>query len=243
MIRRVLSLEELSALPLKGIEAQKIRSILLAYGTKYDFCRFYVSEDVILCETDGNFVLCEIGRIDDISELADFLEFNGFSEIFCSETLGKELSAYLKCGCAKVNLMRFCGAAVSCAYVDCDPRLEDVFKILSSSFDINYEHWYVDMSHRIRHNVAKSRRLGGSALIIQHDINGEALLSQIATLPEERGRGNASRLISSVCAELSASDVYVVCEDTLLPFYRKAGFEKIANKFIFTKNIGKKTLK
>lgn len=234
MIRRAFFPEELSHLPRKGIEAQKIRALLLAYGTKYDFCRFYVSEDFILCETDGSFVVCGIGSSYELSELSDFFSFNGFSEIFCSETLGEGLSQNLNCAFTKVNLMRFCGNPAKCGEVECDPPLDEVFKILSSSFDIDYEHWYVDMSHRIRHNVAKARKLGGSALMIQHDLNGEALLSQIATLPEQRGRGQASRLILSVCAELSQSSVYVVCEDKLLPFYRGVGFEKAAGKFIIT---------
>lgn len=232
MIRRALFPEELSNLPQKGTEAQKIRAMLIAYGTKYDFCRFYVSEFFIMCETDGSFVVCEFGNIGVLSELADFFKFNGFSEIFCSGTIGKMLAEKLNCGSQKVNLMRFIGDPVRCAEVESDPPLDEVFKILSSSFDIDYEHWYVDMSHRIRHNVAKARKLGGSALIIQHDLNGEALLSQIATLPEQRGQGNASRLISSVCAELSQSDVFVICEDKLLEFYRRIGFEKTSDKFI-----------
>lgn len=234
MIRRAFLPEEFARLPKKGIEAQKIRALLLAYGTKYDFCRFYVTNDFILCETDGSFVVCELGEPDDISELAYFFGFNGFSEIFCSEKLGKLLSANLKCGFQKVNLMRFCGESVRCAEVECTTRLDEVYRILSSSFDIDYEHWYVDMSHRIRHNVAKPRKLGGSALIVQHDLNGEALLSQIATLPNERGRGNASRLILSVCAELFQSEVYVICEDALLSFYSGIGFEKSADRFILT---------
>ena len=235
MIRRVFSPDELARLPQKGVEAQKIRALLLAYGTKYDFCRFYVSEDVILCETDGSFVVCGIGEPGALSELADFFGFNGFSEIFCSDIIGDVLLSQLDCGCQRVCLMRFCGVPVRCTEVDTEPSLDEVFRILSASFDIDYEHWYVDMSHRIRHNVAKARLLGSSALIVQHDINGEALLSQIATLPSERGRGNASRLISSVCAELSPSDVYVICEDILLPFYGKLGFEKTSCKFIFSK--------
>ena len=91
MIRRVIAPEELAHLPQKGIEAQKIRALLLAYGTKYDFCRFYVSESVIICEMNGSFVVCEFDEVDDISELADFFNFNGFSEIFCSEPLGKRI--------------------------------------------------------------------------------------------------------------------------------------------------------
>lgn len=232
MIKRAIYPEELASLPQKGIEAQKIRALLLAYGTQYDFCRFFVSENFLLCETNGSFVVCEIGEADDISELADFFRFNGFSEVFCSEPLGARISKGLNCRLKKVNLMRFCGSPVRCAEVECDPHLDEVFKILSSSFDISYEHWYVDISHRIRHNVAKARMLDGSALIVQHDLNGEALLSQIATLPEQRGRGNASRLITSVCAELFPSEVYVICEDILLPFYGRSGFEKAADKFI-----------
>ena len=235
MIRRAFSSEELAHLPQKGVEAQKIRALLLAYGTKYDFCRFYVSEEVILCETDGSFVVCEIREIDNVSELADFFKFNSFSEVFCSETIGEMLSKSLKGVCQKVNLMRFCGNPVRCAEVEQAPPLDGVFKIISSSFDVDYEHWYVDMSHRIRHNVAKARMLGNSALIIQHDINGEALLSQIATLPEARGSGSASRLVSSVCAELCDSDVIVICEDMLLPFYNRLGFEKTADKFILSR--------
>lgn len=234
MIRRVLLPDEMARLPQNGVEAQKIRALFLSYGTKYDFCRFYVSEDFLLCETDGSFVVCETDEADDLSELADFFKFNGFSEIFCSEALGEKLTANMKCSSRKVNLMRFCGVPVKCAEVESDPLLDEVFKILSSSFDIDYEHWYVDMSHRIRHNVAKARLLGSSALVIQHDLNGEALLSQIATLPSERKQGNASRLISSVCAELFQSEVFVICEDKLLPFYRKIGFEKTADKFIIT---------
>lgn len=232
MIRHVQFPDELANLPLKGVEAQKIRALLLAYGTKYDFCRFYVSEDLILCETDGCFVVCDLNDVSDISELADFFRFSGFSEAFCSEKIGKMLSDALACGFKKVNLMRFCGEPLGGEEVESDPPLDKVFRIISSSFEIDYESWYTDMSHRMRHNVAKARCLGGSALMIQHDLNGEALLSQVATLPYERGHGNAARLISSVCAELSPSEVFVICEDKLLSFYEKVGFTKEANKFI-----------
>lgn len=234
MIRRVNSPEELSVLPRKGIEAQKIRALLLAYGTKYDFCRFYVSEEVVLCETDGSFVVCELNERVDLSELAEFLGFVGFSELFCSERVGGALSKILKCNAQRVNIMRFCGEPAEIDGVDREPPLDEVFGILAASFELDYGKWYTDMSHRIRHGVANARRLDGSALIIQHDINGEALLSQIATFPEQRGKGNASRLILSVCAELSESDVYVICEDKLLRFYRKLGFDKVADKFVIS---------
>lgn len=237
MIRRAYSSAVLSVLPKNGVEAQKIRALLLAYGTKYDFCRFYVSENAVLCETDGSFVMCETRASDDSSaeELAGFLELSGFTDIFCSAELGKQLSERLSGNFRRVRLMRFCGTSLECADVEKTPPLEEVYRVLSTAFDIEHDAWYADMSHRIRHGVARARLLDGSALIIQHDINGEALLSQIATVPEKRGRGNAARLIRSVCAELSESAVCVVCEEDLISFYRKVGFQPIGEKYIVTK--------
>lgn len=243
MIKRVCLTEELSRLPFCGVEAQKIRALLLAYGIGYDFCRFFVSNGLILCDLSGSFVVCELdGFFDhfdnnDISELTDFFAFNGFNEIFCSEKVGRMLSTYLNCGSQRVNLMRFFGTPVKCGEMETDPSLDDVYKIISSSFAIDRERWYVDMSHRIRHGVAKARLLGGSALIIQHDLNGEALLSQVATLPEHRRQGNAARLISSVCAELSQSKIYVLCENSLVSFYQKIGFEQTDKKYVFSRDI------
>lgn len=236
MIRRASSEDELFRLPERGVEAQKIRALLLAYGTKYDFCRFFVSEDFfILCEMNGSFVVSEIGETSNTEELADFLGFSGFSEVFCSEALGERLKGLLCCNAERVDLMRFSGKAteaVKCSEVEISPRLDDVYNILKTSFDIEYEPWYADMSHRIRHNVAGARLLGDSALMIQYNLNGEALLSQIATAPGSRNRGNASRLISAVCAELFPSNVFVICEDCLTGFYRRIGFEPAGYKVI-----------
>ena len=236
MIRRATSAEELSRLPEHGVEAQKIRALLLAYGTKYDFCRFFVSEDFILCEMNGSFVVSEIGEYPDVEELADFFGFGGFSEIFCSDVLGKRLAERLEGReCETVSLMKFCGSVSETetrGETNRPPRLDNVYVILKTAFDIDYEAWYTDMSHRIRHNVASARLLGRSALMIQYDQNGEALLSQIATAPEARGQGNASKLIREVCAELYPDDVYVICEDDLVGFYNKLGFKIVRHNSI-----------
>lgn len=232
MIKRAFSPDELAALPKNGVEAQKIRALLLAYGTKYDFCRFFFSEYVIICETDGCLVISELSENLDIGELADFVSFCGFSEIFCSEELGGRLAKNIDCNVEKVNLMCFHGERVFNIESENSPPLDKVYNIIKTSFDINYEPWYTDISHRIRHGISKARILDGSALIVQHDLNGEALLSQIATLPECRRQGNAARLIGAVCGELSESSVYILCTDTLRPFYEKVGFVYSSTKMI-----------
>lgn len=217
-------------------EALKIYALWLCYGTKYDFCRFYTADGAIVCGQNGSFVVSEFGDCD-FEELAGFFAMGGFAEIFCSERAGAELSGKLRCSREDVYLMRFNGTGVAhdvepIVTTEKETPLDEFYKILKTSFEIEFEPWYLDMSHRIRHGVTQTRRLGGSVLVIQHDLYGSALLSQVATLPEERGKGGASILISAVCAELSDSCVFVICEDKLRGFYKKNGFSEVCRKSI-----------
>lgn len=232
MIKRVLSNTRLEKLPKRGIEAQKIRALMLSYGVNYDFCRFYISDNLFIGEQNGQFIICETAPLD-YTELAEFLSFSGFSEIFCSKEVGRELAKRLS-GCySDINLMRLkTPVENNLSEINKTPTLDEVFGIVSSAFPIEWEPWYLDMSHRIRHGISAARVYESSALVIQHNLNGEALLSQIATIPEKRGRGYASRLIESVCAELSDSDIFILCEDLLAEFYSKLGFEIIDKKAI-----------
>ena len=238
MIRRVISDNEFKGIwensqifmDKANVEARKIYALWLCCGTKYDFCRFYTADGAVVCGQDGSFVLCD-NKDCDLEEIACFFSMNGFSEIFCSEHAGKALSENMRCTCDGVDLMRFVGKGVPCETEDNTP-LEEFYKILNAGFDIQFEPWYLDMSHRIRHGVTRTRRLDGSVLVIQHELFGSALISQVATAPDHRGKGEASSLISAVCAELSESEIFVICEDKLCGFYEKNGFEKVSNKFI-----------
>lgn len=229
MIKQIYNEAEFLQLPEKGLEAQKIRALFNAYGAKYDFCRFYRQSDSYISVLDRSFVICEDANAD-YDELANFLCMQGFTDVFCSDTAGKALSDRLGCGFNKVNLMKFCGNSPSVQFND-TPALSDVYKIISEGFDIEFEPWYLDMSHRVRHGISKCCVLDGkAALVIQHDLNGEALLSQVASLKAHRGEGMAKKLVSSVAANLAPSEVYVVCEDDLVGFYEKCGFEVVGKK-------------
>ncbi|MDE7194936.1 MAG: GNAT family N-acetyltransferase [Oscillospiraceae bacterium] len=233
MITRISSPEDFAALPERGVEAQKIRALYRAYGAEYDFCRFYrQNDDTFIAALDRSFILCE-GKAD-YGELAGFFTACGFGEIFCSEQAAAELPFQT----SYVYLMRYIGWSEHCEDIDRQPRLDEVYEILKTSFDIQYEPWYLDMSHRVRHGVSRCMTLDGSTLTVQHDINGEALLSQIAALPKGRGRGITKRLIRAACSELAPSEVFVLCEKELKEFYRKCGFEACGTKCLLRENIG-----
>jgi len=232
MIKRAFSPNELSALPKNGVEAQKIRSLLTAYGTEYDFCRFYLAENAFIAQLNGDFIICGDGETD-AAELAEFLGFCGFSSVFCSKKLGESLSKKLCTEAKIVNLMQFDGNIENCGFFTVTPKIltpSEAYSVIKTGFDIEFEPWYLDMSHRVRHNISRLYGFCGSALAVQYAINGEALISQVATLPEQRGKGLASRLISSVCGELRDFSVYVICDDELTDFYRKNGFAFNDNK-------------
>lgn len=233
MIRRVLDGETL-CLPAHGVEANKIRSLWMAYSAKYDFCRFFTSDNAVVCIQDGCAVVCRTNDQGDgdLSELAEFLKFSGVGEVFCSETDGLELGGLLGCKPQIVNLMFFDGKALR-AETEVNPPLREVFEVIRSAFALSsdlYEPWYLDMSHRIRHGVSEVRRLGSSVLVVQYDLNGEVFLSQVATLPSEQGKGGASRLLLAVCTDHADSRIFLVCDDELSGFYEKIGFVVEGNK-------------
>lgn len=235
MIRRIVAGENLT-LPEKGVEAQKIRSLWNAYSAKYEFCRFFTSENSVIGILNESAVLFCNDNIseDELSEISAFFSFCGAREIFCSEEVGLRLSEFLNCKVQFVNLMRFTGRSES-AETEINPPLGEVFGVIRSAFGLSvemFEPWYLDMSHRIRHGVSEVRRLENSVLVIQYASDNEVLLSQIATHPDYQRQGMAKRLISAVCADYTDSSIYVICEDELVDFYNSIGFTYEMNKCI-----------
>ncbi len=233
MIQRIYSRSEFFALPEKGLEAQKIRALYSAYGADYEFCKFYRQGDSFISALDGAFLLCEAENAD-YAELSQFLTMQGFAELFCSEAAGKLINLQLDCRMELANLMQFQGGNYNAEF-DENLALSDVYAILREGFEIPFESWYLDMSHRVRHGVSRCCTLDGkAALAVQHSINGEALISQVSTLAAERGKGYAKRLVTAVSVSLAPAEVFVVCEDSLTSFYEKCGFKAVGKKCIIS---------
>lgn len=231
MIRRIY--DDLPPIPVNSIEAQKILALWLAYSSKFEFCRFFAADNFVLCEQEGSVVVCTSGNCN-YNELAEFLLFCGTREVFCSGIDGENISKHLDCDLQFVNQMRFKGASVSCQ-TEHNPPLTEVFEVIKAAYGLSdklFEPWYLDMSHQIRHNISEVRRLDDSVLVIQYNLNGNVLLSQVATVPQKQRNGNASVLISAVCAEYADKNVEVICTDELVSFYERNGFSFISKKCI-----------
>lgn len=233
MTERVYNAEQLSGLPEHGVEALKIRALFNAYGGSYDFCRFFRQGDTFLAGLDGSFVISE-GAAPDWDELAGFLNMHGFTDIFCSERAGEKLQNTCNAEFARVNLMELTALNGSGAAIpECSPS--EAWKIISTRFPIEFEPWYLDISHRVRHGVSRCVSDGRAALVIQHSIGGETLISQVAVLPEMEHKGCAGGLIRSVCASVGGT-IQAICEDSLTGFYEKCDFTRRGSKFCAVRN-------
>ncbi|MGN0687879.1 MAG: GNAT family N-acetyltransferase [Oscillospiraceae bacterium] len=229
MISQIFKQSDFGALPEKGIEAQKIRALYLAYGADYAFCRFYRDKSCYISILDGAAVVC--GDDFNIEELYSFLSMSGCHEIFCGEKTANSLSTLCDCRTDVLNLMQYRGEIYT-EPLEYDMMLSDIYRIIADGFDIEFEPWYLDISHKVRHGITRCVSLDGvCALLIQHNLNGEALLSQVATLKTQRRKGYASRLVKAVSSAISPDDVFVICEDSLVSFYKSCGFQECGKKF------------
>lgn len=233
MTKRITTANQLAGLPERGVEAQKIRALFNAYGGKYDFCKFFRQGDTYLACLDGSFVITD-GADPDFDELAEFLNMHGFTDLFCSERAGEFLRELCNAEFTRVALMeRTAQKSDSPVLTECAPS--EAWKIISTRFPIEFEPWYLDISHRVRHGVARCVSDGKAALVIQHSINGETLLSQVAVLPEMEHRGYARGLIDSVCKFVGGT-IQVICEESLVGFYEKCGFTRSGSKCCAARN-------
>ncbi len=227
MTERIYTAERLAGLPEHGVEAQKIRALFHAYGGDYDFCRFFRQGSSFLAALDGSFVLAEQTGAD-YEELAQFLSMHGFTDIFCSDKAGNELMPLVNAEYTRVSLMERLGGGQAVLTEEKSPS--EVWRIIGSRFKMPFEPWYLDMSHRVRHGVARCFSDGKAALVVQHSINGESLISQVSVLEEYEGRGFAGRLLEQVCAGLPGR-VQVICRDSLRGFYERCGFSFAERKY------------
>lgn len=214
------------------IYTEKIRSYADAYGTGYPFCRFFVGGGAVICSYYSDHVIAMTGEIsdEDASELAEFLACACRGRVLMRYSLCERLGLLEKA--EKLCLMQWDNSVKkSVDYnkegIETDTPLGKVYEIAASGFDIDFDKWYTDISHSVRHGIARTYSLDNAACAVRmFSSRGITYLSYICTRPERRGEGLAKRLLRAVCGEEASvgNRVYVFCEDGLEGFYKSAGF-------------------
>lgn len=215
----------------KDIFSVKIFSLLEAYGTKYPFIRFYAQKKfgavtAVMCILDNDITLSFMDALADMQELEEFVSVMGFSTLLCDDsfTIPREYSSGIIMSSARK-------IEIPCQYtvVDEYPYLFDLFNFVDYS-GVDFESWYVDISHRIRHGCAKAVTLNMDGEIISSAIfsavhKNDAVLTAVQTKPEFRKSGYGSALVSAMCCDVTGT-VYLMREENKNEsFYKRLFFE------------------
>lgn len=216
MIKRIFTEKELEKAlqnTAPDIFSGKIKALFRAYGFEYPFLKFFVSENgAVMAVYYGSAVIS--GTADE--EVLEFCSISGFGEILCPEN-GKG---------QRLNIMEYKGGGKTTSLLSADAPYSEVFEILKDGFDISFDDWYTDTCHNVRHGISEVFALEGKATAQKmFTVDGISLISLVAVKKEARKNGTGSRLIQAVSERLAKnSRVFVICEDSLVPFYEKNGY-------------------
>lgn len=212
--------------------AVRIHSLLRAYGIHAPFVRYYADEyGNLLSIMDGNAVLSCHNSAD---EWLLFLTMNpDILHIHCSADIGRKLieSGAWKGREGQVLVYEGNRQFEYLAVCD-DPYLPDVHVLLCTCFDemAPLNAWYPDVSHRLRHDCGKiavikdDNRIVSTAMTVA-ETDAHALIGQVATHPDFRGRGYAKTCINSIISRCKAKKLYILpVTETAHYVYTSMGF-------------------
>ena len=115
------------------------------------------------------------------------------------------------------------------AELDEYPKLMDLFNFTDYETS-DFELWYADVSHRIRHNCAKAYTLCINEEIISSGMFSAmyddcAVLSAVKTQQEFRGLGYGSALVGAMMNDIKSTVFLMRDNDKNESFYKRLGFE------------------
>ncbi len=213
---------------------RKILAAYNAYGSGYDFCKFYSCGNGIIHTYNTSMVIdgdIDIDEIELFINMTKPVSIEAKSEMplqLCEKYCMKHRTLFnVKSGKTDININD----------VKVNSFTERCFEILSESFEnlTDYSAWYVDISHKIRHNVSELYLYDSTTITRQFNINGFIFLSHIATAPEERGKGTARRLLYCLGneAEKQGENAYLFALDHRRSFYETIGFEPVYEDILY----------
>lgn len=247
MIKRVYDKQELFLS--QDYYSSKIRSYIDAYGMRYGFCRFYSVSDGL---ATGSIMLLNGaavmgGNMIESDEISDFIKMESPSSIECPRGLASRMK-FRDFSMNRRVLFRMesdpdFDEDTFSRGLDSPVSLQQMFTILNSCFDgLQYDLWYTDMSHRMRHEISRpfTYRSCTCASIDLID-SGKAYISGVATMPAERKKGNASGLLKYIAALLERNGIqgYLWAMESKSPYYRKMGFSPADEDLILLRQTGR----
>ncbi len=237
----------------KNHYTRRIKSHFTAYGTEFDFCRFYFISENADAEKDAVVSIFNASMVtsvfegrslsdNEISELKTLINMTKPVTVEMSFEYSKRLKKVLKdeYNIFERTMFEFvCKNHIPKLDVNETPRLDDVFDILATGFPAvknAYSLWLTDTSHRIRKGLAQSFTLNGcTSASIQYIIDGIAFVGHVATVPEERGKHHARELLYWLGERLNEDgfSVRLFARSYNVSYYTEIGFRPIYDDIVF----------
>lgn len=228
----------------------RLKSHYKAYGASYDFCRFFemVTDNVnaIICLFNSSMVLATKQNViitsDIIDDIAIFISMNKPESVEMNVKITDKLFPKISEEYLAIKRMNFefkIGLNKTNLNINETPRLDDVYKVLAESYPTiksSYDLWLTDTSHRIRRGLSQVFLLEKfTTATIQYIIDDVALVGNVATLSEFRGKHYARELLFWIGQRLSNQGikVHLFAREHRVSYYQEIGFSPTFTDIVF----------
>lgn len=233
MIKKINNIHEIDNFKNNDLYSIRIMSLIKAYGCGYDFARFYAQFDIkgnitaIISYLDGDYTLSLSDGADN-NELSQFFSMSGLLSLLSDDSFVMDRpydSGVVMCADKRVEF------DVKGAHLQRFPKLMELFNFIDYD-KTDFESWYVDISHRIRHGCAAAYTLEANGETVSSGIftsiyNNNAILSAVKTSEQSRRKGYGLALVSEMMADIPGK-VYLMREKEINEsFYKRLGFDNI----------------
>lgn len=216
----------------QNVFSARVKACYNAYGTGFKFADFWCqysgsAVSAVISKLDGFVTVSALGGFDS-EELAFFLNAVGCGSVFCSFDCAEKLSLLtLQSGTV---MKKACSKVKTSAGGEIDYK--SVYSLLNERFDNigEYDLWFPDMSHRIRHGCAEVATKYEDGLLVScaakmFKTQDECIIGCVATKKEYVGRGYASGLVRGLTENFDGTAYLCREENKNESLYKKLGFE------------------
>ncbi len=235
MIKRIYDPLEIKKRLSKDVYSLKIKSLLFCYGTVYDFCAFYIQNGNVFAGYYNEYIFtCPLN-----SEAKEFLNAAGAKAVFAP---GQDNDTVIMTVRRNEGKRHQTDKRLK---INADPKPDKVYQIFREAFrefSEDFEGWYVDISHRVRHGQCRLYTIGDEnsgdalgALSLGFIFPEAVFISALGVLPRGQRKGLGSALLCAVLEQYKDRDVYTVCSRKNTGFYEYNGFLRSGFRDSFSK--------
>ena len=235
-----------SALLNKTLNGKKMLAYMRAYGPNYEFCRFYkivgdYGGEGYMFIINSTLIICADEYLEPSEELNLFVSMNVPFRIEGDQRVLEGIKIPERYQTLNRTIFELIPDDASLEsieeHVEFNPKLTDVYKILSEGFPniADFSLLYTDTSHRCRHGISRVFTYRGSTTASAvFDIGSTVLIGQVATNVAARGRGYAREFLKWLAKFFNGlgKRAYLLALDVRVSFYKEIGFKVVGKEIV-----------